>query len=81
MLGATIVAEVSCNYPAPEGASTLSQLFEEVIGVNEGRGYVLRDWQLSRVVTGGVINETIVAVFTLTELHSLRTALLRNVRV
>ena len=59
----TIVAEVSKNYPQGGNPLALSQMFEQAIEHNRRRGYRLRDWQLSRVVGGDYINETIVAVF------------------
>lgn len=72
----TIVAEVSQNYV--DGVPTtragwpngLAQRFELVIATNEARGYRLRDWKLSRVVSpthfGSAVpnlNETIIAIF------------------
>lgn len=59
----TIVAEVSKNYPQRDNPLALCQMFEQAIEHNRRRGYRLRDWQLSRVVGGDYINETIIAVF------------------
>ncbi len=64
-----IVAEVSKNWPEVE-PGTLANRFEEIIRVNEGRGYVLESWQMSRSaikdsLKGISINETIIAVFVL----------------
>jgi hypothetical protein len=65
-----IVAECSRNWIAgddPRIGTMLCQQFEQVLNVNMARGYTLRDWQLSRVVSNvdGVtcLNETIIAVF------------------
>lgn len=67
--GHTIVAEISKGWINGESVevkglpSLLSQRFELAIAHNAGRGYQLRDWQLSRVANALAINETIIAVF------------------
>lgn len=59
-----IVAEVSKNWDKQTPvAELLSQKFEEVINVNSERGYKLIDWKISSVVSEGVLNETIIAIF------------------
>lgn len=63
-----IVSEASCNWvDGSKPDKTISRLFEEIISINESRGYGLHSWQLSRVSTVindvVAINETIVAVF------------------
>lgn len=67
-----IVAEVSKNWILGEEPQSplLSQEFERVILVNLERGYVLRTFQLHRVLTSPkVLNETIIAVFVLGVAH------------
>lgn len=67
-----IVAEVSMNWLNGEpaaldrfpGLNTIARRFEHVIAVNLERGYILRSFQLHRLMTGAdELNETIVAVF------------------
>lgn len=62
-----IVAEVSTNWDADigerEGKPPLAVQFERVISTNLARGYSLHSWRLSRVMTGEVLNETILAIF------------------
>jgi len=57
---------------APNGMRRLlAERFEDVISTNHERGYALKDWKYSRVVTGTPLNpeynETIIAVFELRE--------------
>ena len=68
----TIVAEISKNWfkrdERADGprADLLSNRFELVIQANAERGYELDSWRLDRVfipAEGGIINETIIAVF------------------
>lgn len=72
-----IVAEISKNWERAEYIGDLgdaqpsglliSQQFEQVIDANRRRGYKLHSFQLHRMMTSGnVLNETIVAVFELT---------------
>lgn len=66
-----IVAEISKNWRAgrsvTNSTTTIAMDFEKVINTNLARGYRLRDWQLSCVIGGMDINETIIAVFDLVE--------------
>jgi hypothetical protein len=57
-----IVAEISKNWPG-DIDDLLSMRFEDVLGVNQQRGYRLHSWRLSRVRVGRTLNETIIAVF------------------
>lgn len=65
-----IVAEITKNWPWSEGVdpTLLSQRFEQVIEVNDKRGFRLNSWRLSclHVPAGrkpeGIV-ETIIAVF------------------
>jgi hypothetical protein len=63
-----IVAEVSKNWkdgrPFNGSPLLLSQLFENVINVNNARGYRLHSFQINRIATSpDELNETIIAVF------------------
>jgi hypothetical protein len=65
-----IVAEITKNWEhgADLSMPILSQKFEQVINVNEERGYSLYSWRFNQVETtaesgGKVITETIIAVF------------------
>lgn len=61
-----IVAEISKNWP-DEQPVLLSEMFEKCINFNLKRGYKLHSWRLGRVGDSGQINETIIAVFQLSE--------------
>lgn len=41
----------------------LCQLFEDVIELNDSRGYTLESWNISQVMTPTELVETIIAVF------------------
>ena len=63
----TIVVEVSKNWPNDD-TTPIAKLFEDVIGVNLKRGYVLIDWRFSasliQLHSGDQRRlETIIAVF------------------
>jgi hypothetical protein len=67
---ARIVAEVSTTWIAGESkAGVLATRFEQVIAVNEDRGYTLESWQFRQTVIYLEIDgrpqlvETIIAVF------------------
>lgn len=62
-----IVAEISKNWrgrvPAVK-SGLIQEQFEEVLRVNDGRGYGLLSFALHRLMTGpDELNETIIAVF------------------
>ncbi len=59
-----IVAEISKTWTSKTIAENLlSQQFEQVINKNHERGYKLKDWKLSQVITDGSFTETIIAIF------------------
>lgn len=61
-----IVAELSKTWIDGQSANplTISELFEDVININAKRGYVLRSFQLDRIIVNPTqMNETIIAVF------------------
>jgi hypothetical protein len=62
-----IVAEMSKNWigdePYEPGTLLISHMLEHVINENHRRGYRLYSFVMNRVVSGDVLNETIVAVF------------------
>lgn len=67
-----IVAEISKSWKVYRNTGEvernellLCQLFEQVIEVNAGRGYVLESWNISQVMTPSELVETIIAVFKL----------------
>lgn len=62
-----IVAEVFVTWPQPVDtpADIIARRFEEVISVNNARGYVLESWQFRNVASADMarMTATIVAVF------------------
>lgn len=67
-----IVAEITKNWINSKSEEALiSHRFELVIDVNLSRGYELKEWKFSTDVFGGVLTETIIAVFKKINLNSL----------
>lgn len=63
-----IVAEITKNWDANTPVTNLlSQQFEAVINTNFLRGYNLKDWKINVHHHGGVLTETIIAIFQLNE--------------
>jgi hypothetical protein len=67
-MGVFIVAEISKNWRNGDevvpGSGLLAQQFEQVINVNNERGYRLWSFQINRLMTSPCeMNETIIAVF------------------
>ncbi len=59
-----IVAEITKNWTQDTPvADLLSQRFEEVININEERGYRLSDWRITSTSNEGLFTETIIAIF------------------
>lgn len=64
-----IVAEITKNWTVDTPVNELiSQKFESVININAKRGYCLVNWNLCVSVKDGLMTETIVAVFELTNM-------------